>query len=84
MNKPKPENCLFYLQDRYNLCFDIRMKIKEIIVNETLCKKQIKNTTDHNKELIKQINYYIWLNKTINKKKNKNYTLLNTITYYDS
>ena len=54
------------------------------MIHETLCKKQIKNTTSLNKELIKHLQYYIWLNKTNNKKKHKEYSLLNTINHYDS
>ena len=77
-------NTLFFLQDNFNLCLDIRMKIKETIIHDTLCKKQIKNTTNQNRELIKQIQYYIWLNKTINKKKHKDYSILNTIKHFDS
>ena len=71
MNK-SDYNTLFFLQDNFNLCLD------------TLCKKQIKNTTNQNRELIKQIQYYIWLNKTINKKKHKDYSILNTIKHFDS
>ena len=82
--KGKEQNTLFFLEDRFNLCFDIRMKIKEIIIHDTLCKKQIKNTTVNNSELIKQIQYYIWLNKTVNKKKHKDYSILNTIKHFDS
>lgn len=82
--KDTEQNTLFFLQDNFNLCFDIRMKIKETIIHQTLCKKQIKNTTANNSELIKQIQYYIWLNKTINKKKHKNYSILNTIKHFDS
>ena len=82
--KDTEQNTLFFLQDNFNLCFDIRMKIKETIIHETLCKKQIKKTTYDNKELIKQLQYYFWLNKTINKKKHKDYTIINTIKHFDN
>mgnify|MGYP003639713023 CR=1 FL=1 len=78
------DNNLFYLQDNFNICLDIRMIIKDIILHDTLCNKQIKKTTIKNKEINKQIQYYIWLNKTINKRKHKEYSLLNTIKHFDS
>ncbi len=78
------QKILFYLQDHFNIPLDIRMKIKDTIKYDTLCIKQKKNTTEGYKEVIKHLEYYIWLNKANNKKKHKDYTLLETVKHYDS
>lgn len=65
--------------DHINLPHDIQRIIKVQYKFEMLQKKYDRNKIN----LIQNINYYIFLNKKINKKHKREDTLLKTIKYFD-
>lgn len=74
---------LQYLQDNFNLSYDIRQKIMDELKLMDIIKIDTCNNKRKYKEVIKCVEYYSYLNVMINKRKHKTYNILNTIKHFD-